>query len=127
MPSTNFYITSTTTLLSVVTLPMPESIQWGNERDIVSFNSWSLQHYVWDSGKTGEPFTINGTYHGTGTSNPSNAFRRLDAIVEYGDEITLSNFKDSVLDTTWYIQSYSYSGLAGMPNSVEWSIAFEKA
>ena len=121
---TNFNITAGS---NVATINLPNTISWGESRDLTMFDLWAGSHVVWDKGIDTHNFKISGTHYGTGTSSPTYVFAKLDIIVEAGSQVTLSLFKDTWLDTTWYVEEYSYTSIVGVPNVVEWSISFEKA
>jgi phage protein U len=102
-------------------------------REIKLIDFFDGERTVLDVGKDMEQITLSGVeiYNTAAVgeyllSSPTEKMARLDTIVENRETVTLSGFNNPTFDTTWIIESYSYTVRGGMPNVVEYSITLEK-
>jgi len=52
--------------------------------------------------------------------------KRIDKMMDEGEEITISGFNNDFLDTTWLIEDFTYSREPGTPSVVFWNLTLEK-
>ena len=96
------YLTLETTLLGSWQLRMPDHLTYNDGKEIIKLNLWNNQ-FIYDAGKTTENIMIDGFETDKTTIN------NIDTAMDEGEEITISGFGNTDLDTIWLCESFSYT------------------
>ena len=105
------------------------TITYNDVRDVQNFDLWTNETAVYDKGLDSKNITLTG-YEKTGASgggppvSPFTLMGYIDDVMDAGDVITTFGLKNSDLNTTWLIESFTYDFITS--NLVQWSLTLEK-
>ena len=112
---------STTTTITLT--PPVEAFNLDENRNVIGFHFWDDSDKVVDTGKSSRAIMLSGVE----TDDAYDKMSEFDWIAEAGDEVTISGFDDDNIDTTWYIEDFSYNVEGGTPSVTFWNVTLEKS
>jgi hypothetical protein len=116
------YIPSSTT----VYLRKPSTYTIAHSRDTVELNFWNKDRTVYGLQRANKTLTMTGCKWNTPSSEASDHLEAISEMVDKGDYITLDNFNDTNLNTTWTVKDFKYERSQDNQYVYNWNMSCEK-
>lgn len=107
-------------------LSKPHTYTYTNNRDVRKINLWNTERKVYDLARTSKTLTMMGIEYPRPGSTPTTALNCVRAMKDNGGYITISGIGDTLIDTDWLIQDFSYSKNTENPFIYDWVLTMER-
>lgn len=107
-------------------LSKPHTYTYTNNRDVRKINLWNTERKVYDLARTNKTLTMMGIEYPRPGSTPTTALNCVRAMKDNGGYITISGIGDTLIDTDWLIQDFSYSKNTENPFIYDWVLTMER-
>jgi hypothetical protein len=104
-----------------VNLNQPVSITNVDGEELKTFQFWDTGSLTIHVQKETDSITINGVSE----TSAFTTMQDIDWIMDSGDEVTISGLDNTLLNTTYQIESFNYSVESGTPSVTFWDITLE--
>lgn len=117
----NYAASSTTCFLS-----KPHSYTYSNSRQVNKFNTWSGERKVYDVTRTSKMLVMMGIEYPRPDSVVTTTLNCVRAMKDNGTYITITGTGDTLVDTTWMIQDFSFAKNESNPYIYDWVLTLER-
>jgi hypothetical protein len=104
----------------------PVTYSYTNNRKITKINTWNNERKVYDVNRISKTLVMNGVEYLRDGIDPEDRLEDVRAMKDNGVKVTISGIGDTLVDTDWLIESFTYQKNLDNPQLYEWVMTLER-